>query len=496
MKEITINTKNLVYHVLLKWRMILILGIVCALLANGYGIYSSYKSIKNIKPVEPLTLERQIEKTKEEMDKQKEDLTIREINDVDASIETYLEYEERFDEIKDYLDNSVLMQVDYSAIPTGNLTYYIDEFYEVEYPLISKKAYSKDLAMIYSEAILGGDTFQKISETCDLKPEYVRELVRAYNADDLLCIEVMGKDEEQCAQMLSILKENVKKQSFPLADYDIVFVSERTGTKVDDTIYEKQTKKINELNSIRANRNNIVAGMTDGQKKYFSAKMQYMNLLAMSEEGNNEELSNSNPANSTGDETINSLRISYFNIKQILVGLLAGLFIGCFIAIVSYMVAPVVRVKENLTAMKQSVLGSIWLTDSKKKPLGFIDKLITKWFYGRETGFELNKRIEMLCEGIRITVEKEAIHSLYITGASDKGNEIVKNLEAQIGDSVLVKTGDNILYNPQSLKSLSESETVLLVETAGDSRYDEVLKELEIAKQSKVKVIGFVLIQQ
>lgn len=45
-EDITIDLKDLLYRVLLRWRIILIFCILGTLLANGYGIYKDIKAKK------------------------------------------------------------------------------------------------------------------------------------------------------------------------------------------------------------------------------------------------------------------------------------------------------------------------------------------------------------------------------------------------------------------------------------------------------------------
>ena len=100
----------------------------------------------------------------------------------------------------------------------------------------------------------------------------------------------------------------------------------------------------------------------------------------------------------------------------------------------------------------------------------------------------------MICAGIDILIDKEELKTIYITGA-DCESEVVEGIKEKLQGKVSVKSGESIVFDPGSLKEMSESESVLFVETAGDSRYEEVAKELELAEQSKVKILGFVLVQ-
>lgn len=489
MREISVNTKNLLYHLLLHWRTIIIVALACAILFDCIGIYKDYK--RNIDNQSNPKNEKEIAMSKAQS--AQSELTEREIKDVDAAIETYLKYENQYRQLEGYFSDSPLMSFDYRAVPTAILRYRIDDHFMVEYPVIDKKSYENDIAMTYMSQITSDELYSQIADECQIPLQYLREMVVVSiigGNSNILNFDIIGSDEEQCNKIIEIIKRQMdnlkKKNSVCFPEYDISIIVEKVTVGFNDSVYDKQMKKINDLNTIRINRASILNYMTENQKQYCLAKMECVYL--QDENADNNALTN---------ETEKTSHITLLFPKLVAIGLLAGIFLSCFVVVLCYLLNPVVRVKENITfGMGQNFLGTIWLQNDKKRFLAFIDQTIRKWFYGRESKFELDKRIEMICAAIQIAMSKEDVNSLYITGASEKTSEIIKNLEKHIGDDILVKTGESLLYNSQSLKDFSESERVLFVEAAGDSRYDEVQKELEIADQSKVKVLGFVLVQQ
>ena len=493
MKDVSVNTKNLLYYLLLSWRVILLAGLICAILTNSYIIITSVKKQQNNQPVTP---KGKLEELETNANEARMLLSVREINDVEAAIVTYRSLRSNYEEAEDYYNNSVIMKIDYRKTPTVSLRYYIDEHYTVEYPIIEKATYTGDIIIAYSYALLDEDTIQQVADSCGIMTEYAKEMITVYSSGRFLCIDIMGEDRLQCEKIADILKKRMKNipqkvfSGFP--SYDIDMYSESFIYKVDDSLYDKQIKKANEMNTIRSNCANIQTGMTDNQKKYFLAKMEYDDLV---ENGDYTDATLENQTADNQDDLSNNT-FSIFSIKWFAVGFLSGVFVCCFVLAAVYVLNPVVRIKENITeGLHQIVLGTVWINNGKKRFLGFVDEYITKLFYGRECQYELNDRIEMLSTGIRIAMNKEGLNSVYITGASAKGNEIAEMIKDKLNNSVSVQCGKSIVYHQDSLQSLSESESVVFVEVARDSRYDEILQELECAKQSKVNVLGVVLIQ-
>ncbi|MBQ3786411.1 MAG: hypothetical protein II799_03975, partial [Lachnospiraceae bacterium] len=71
-----------------------------------------------------------------------------------------------------------------------------------------------------------------------------------------------------------------------------------------------------------------------------------------------------------------------------------------------------------------------------------------------------------------------------------------KDMVKRLSRQVKAASGESILYSPKSLSDMSESQAVVFVETVGDSRYDEISREIELAESSKVKIMGFILRQE
>ena len=464
-ERIAVNVKNLIYRVLLKWRMILIFALVFAILGNCYGIYKSYKASK-VKPA--ADLESQMAAAKKTADSEKGYLSATEVQDMDNAVEMYRNYQRSYDAIRDYLAGSVVMQLDYDRVPTVHLRYFADDHYSVEYPQIQGHEYGPDIAASFTENLLDEETLAVISDKTSLSPEFAWELIDAYSNGNYICIDIIGIDEGQCRAIADVLKDRVEKikksnaSVFP--KYDLTQVADSYRIERNESVY-------------------MQLDMTERQANYFAARVHYLDL---------EESQTAEPVSQTAPSGI-----SLVNKKFILLGFAGGAFLAVLIAIVAYVLTPVVRVKENLTNdFGGTVLGTIWTGNEKKKFLGVIDRLIGRWFYGRESEFEFDKRLDMISAGIEIAVKKEGLEKIYLTGASEKNGEVLAKLKERLTGSLSVGSGECVVYSPASLKELSESDAVVLIETAGDSRFDEVAKELELAAQSKVNVLGFVLIQQ
>ncbi len=59
---------------------------------------------------------------------------------------------------------------------------------------------------------------------------------------------------------------------------------------------------------------------------------------------------------------------------------------------------------------------------------------------------------------------------------------------------IQVKEGGNIFYDVESLKQGTEIGNILFVEQKGESIYDEISNELNLANEQKNNIVGFVVL--
>ena len=468
----------------------MIIGIIFAILGNCYGIYRDYRNSKaaayNSSSDILLVYEQNAQN-------KRANLSDVETAEVENAIEMHRRYEHAYKVLQDYLSGSVIMQLDYDRVPEGFLRYYVDEHYSTEYPQIQKHEYASDIAKVYAEGVLDEVTISAIADICGLSQEYAREIVTAYSSQGFLCIDVIGVNADQYKAIADILQKRVesmkKSGKINFSEYDLTLISDNFVIRKDDSVFEKQTKKINDLNSVWNNMSKVDEGLSENQLEYYKAQIDYLDLKEAEENGTavSEGDSGYSGEPSTG-------HISFVHKKLLVLGFLAGAFLTVLIIVLSYIFKPVIRSRENLTEdFAQTVLGTVWMDNEKKKFLGFVDRWITKWFYGREIGIEYEKRLDMLSAGIRIGMEKDNLQKLYLTGASEKNSRVINELKERLKENINVNTGDCIIYNPASLEDFSGYDAVVFIETAGDSGTGEIAKELELASQSKVKVLGFIL---
>ena len=475
---ITVDLKDLLYRIVLKWRLMIIFAVIFAVAANMFGIYKSKKSADAM-VADQAALEA-------EADSIKALLTDKEAGEVDIAVSAYMNFKARCDALSEYLDKSVFASLDLSAVPTVKVNYMVDSHYETEYPIIEKKNFDSDLAVMYTQKLSGG--YDETAAKYDLDTEYIDELITFEHEEGSASFTAVihGRDRQMCEDIAAAMDGRVNSVSpeiaAAVAPHDVIRVSSDYMVTADAPQRTTQGSYIYELNNYRGAMMTIVNTLNADQKSALEA------CVKAAEKSDEREGATVAAGASSS--------VSLIHKKLILAGFILGIMLVCGLVCLSYVHHPVVRVKENITGTyRKSVLGTVWeeAGDKKKNP---IDKWLTSLFYGRESEFGYDKRLDMLSAGIAVAMSKEGLESVYLTGACDKGEKLIKDMVKRLSRQVKAASGESILYSPKSLSDMSESQAVVFVETVGDSRYDEISREIELAESSKVKIMGFILRQE
>lgn len=194
MDEEEIDLLQLCFLCLRKWKTILFVGVVCALILGGYKGAKELSKMGSAVAVEA-------EETAEEKVTQY-DATL-------ASYKTQLELlNETFEKNRDYEQESIIMNMNPNDYYSGSSTYYIN----TDYKIMPDKAYqdvdySEDIAQAYHSYLSSSDCLSyvqsKLSEKIPVK--YLSELIRVSGTGRVLTIKVVGDTKERTSEILTAM---------------------------------------------------------------------------------------------------------------------------------------------------------------------------------------------------------------------------------------------------------------------------------------------------
>ncbi|MCD8053388.1 MAG: hypothetical protein LUF00_04980 [Lachnospiraceae bacterium] len=496
MDEITIDIKDCIRQILLKWRQICVCMLLGALVMGAVGALRAYQnaqarmtSDENAEAAESLEAENEFQAAEDV-------LTDREIQEVAAAAQLYETYYEELASTMEYVQTSVKMQLDPNGVPTLVLQYYIDTDYQVVYPVLDEKDMTEN---IINSLIARLDTtalYEEVAAGLEGAPESstVQELISLGSSEDLLTITVLGLDQDYCETIAGILKNAVEEELEELrtlyGEFDMTLISESFSEEVNTSLLSSQQAQVTSMNTIRTAINNLTSGMTDDQKTYY-----YLVLDRAAAEDSAEETEAEDTGETAGTESVS---VQWLNLKYILLGLLAGAFLAIAWYGLRYILSPRLRVSGDMKDVYDvRVLGELTGTQGRSSSRNALDRRILSLFYSGAGELSEEERLRMICADVRITAEKASMKRIYLTGtgSAERMEEAARQISEKLqGEIESVCYGKSVVMDPESLEALAASDGVVLVEQIDSSRYDDVKRECELCALNHVSVIGSVVL--
>jgi hypothetical protein len=103
----------------------------------------------------------------------------------------------------------------------------------------------------------------------------------------------------------------------------------------------------------------------------------------------------------------------------------------------------------------------------------------------------------MVTANIALSCKQQGIDCIFMTGSEfEKADAtVLAMLKQELStQGIQVKEGGNIFYDVESLKQGTEIGNILFVEQKGESIYDEISNELNLANEQKNNIVGFVVL--
>ena len=482
MDEINIDLSDAFLRLLLKWRQILSFMLIFGIVFNGLGYVKKVNEAKGQADI-LLAQENKAE------DKQ-----------VLHAVNVYQKYQNNYDAREKYLEQSIKMQIDPNRVPKVSVQYFIDNHYEVVYPVMSKKNTTKDIINSIIHKLYDKTIYEQISEATGLKKEdsYIKELIEVnYNDPDFMTINVIGRNQEEASAIAEVLCSNIDGIASDLkevyGDFSITQASYQYSENSNQDLLTEKQNQISTLESINNSCSNLVSKLTEEQKKEFDKLI----------DQENEEIKETEQNGDVPEEAADDMYVSILQLKYLIFGLIAGLFLYCAAYLLYYIFGGKIRVEEDIKkTFHIPVIGAVYSPDQKKKIFGAIDNLILNLADSRRKYLSFDERMQMISSGAANAASRNQYSRIFVTGSSfapDCQNiqEImIRNLNAESCINLNAEGGKAVFLDVLSQNKLTESDAVILIEKAGTSYYKDIQEELEICNRYKVPVLGCVFVKE
>lgn len=491
-EEVQIDLMTLLHYILRKWRSIIVVMLIVAVAANLYSVKKSMSEAAAVSTTEEVDIEKQIENAKEE-------LTADELEQVERVYSMYEYNSQLYQENEEYLEKSMLMQLNPNEIPTVMLNYQF-----------KKDQADEELSNIftmYENALLDEDTCTAIIQV--FGEEYantsVRELISVTDTENgqnsdiiklqndknsgILSIQIYADSEEQCEQVAEIVKKRVMEYTEQLqqifGNYTVNAISEQYYISSDSNLNVQKSDAVNAVNNAYTAMKNITSGLSEKQIGYFDLLTKDYEDQTLVKEDTQE----------TENMTAN---VQYISMKYILIGLLAGMFLAvCWYAVVYIMTQTVKDVDEVKIITNLPVFGTV-LRNNENGKRNMIDRWIDSWFAHDKKSENNDLLLTRISHEVAMLAgQKDKKCLLIACSGSDQNvkkqaDSLVEKLR-ELGMNV-TSTDSLVSDNTEVLKQLESADSAVFVEQLMKSERNQIREAVELCRRCQVEVLGSVIV--
>lgn len=432
--EQVVFVKDLLFTALYRWRQLLAVGLIFAVLLGALAGLLEWKKAAASLSGEALAAAMEEYETKRLQLEKKE-----------AHFQALVSSQET------YNLESPLMQLDPYQVYRASIELTV-------WPAAGKTADSVDIAgavlNAYAAHLKSDKVIELAAQAIDMPGKYLSELVKLANGGEstrCLTVTVSCAAPEDTQKVLDILVAGVDEAGTQIqtnaGKYNTTVVISGVDARIDTQLIDQQKQAQNRLKELKTQ-------LSDAQKELEDLQA---------------------PAGATG---ISKKKIVIFAVLGGILGVLLVAGLACFRHIAGGVVYSA-RTLKNCTGVK--VLGSMM----RKRPKSKVDRWLR-----RLEGRCVTDQAPVVAATVKNACPKGA--KLLLAGSCDEANQKVAQLLKKA--DVAVEACGSLLTSAQTLEALPQCDGVLLVACCGSSQYQDVLVTLErIADQNK-PVLGCVLL--
>ena len=447
--EKEISLKDLFFHLLYRWRSILVAALVGAILLGG----NQYMNLTQAHKQGKLTkAEKQFY------------VDLQEFRD---NLENYRkgvrDYTNLIKEKNEYLNNSVYMSLDPQNEWSASKRYYIkvDQAVLDAMPQGLQEDPADRVAAAYTSLLktnLDEDEMKALLGTG--KKEYIDELVGISSdpGSNTISISVIGPDQETVTRQIDYFADR------------LLTVCSEVAQKVEPHTLTLMLEDV---------RSRIDSDLSARQSDYRQQIIDLQDALKDNQEKLNEIEDKKEPTKPVGIK------------KFAVIGFIIGAFLLAAIYVAKYVVEALLRSSRELTEHFGLPVYGEFRHSRARRPGKGLDKLIEKWEFMHTRTDET-----VADEVVALLRERYQDKRILLTGTvpKEKLDELSKKLQPKFSNAVELYVEGDFLTNSAAITSAAQAQTVVLVEQKHVSRVKDIEREAELLITGKANVTGYVVI--
>lgn len=484
-EEAEINLIDLIFYLLKQWKMLIVAVVIGAVI--GGGIYMVKRVSADRAAAE---LSAQMEEAKITAEDEQTVAELKETYQISEDVETNMElayqYRQLYRKQLEYNQNSPIMQMNPSAVYSGELEYYISAGYDTGVA-----------ALLYQNILNDSGILEELKDAADLdyQAQYIRELIgctvsrendstiNVNNGESLVyknatvTFAVNAASEEDCEQMLQLLRDKVEELNQECLenyeDYEMTPVNDSINLVASSDYLNRQKSNTDQLNTYRNTMTNLESAFTEDELIYY-------NRVYLSRDYELEE--DPEEAAAAAETTVEAEPVSLVR------WLVIGIFLMCVVwggfYLVKYLLDKKIKTPDEMRDRYYlPLVGYVKTESNTKKGLeGWLDRMRTRSWGASDTPENI---------GNMITAMDQQSMILCVEG----GGERLENVADEICSyAKCLKRSEALNKNGDLVAEAKESDGIILAVEIGGTSYLEIERELEISRMQNVVVKGVVVV--
>lgn len=476
--EQEIDLKDLMFSVLRRWRPIILIAIIFALLLGGLKVFKGLGQIKDAEFMAEKEQEYQDSLDQYEISKAR---LSKEIENIKNSLESQNEY----------MEKSILMNINPYDEYAASASFYVSTDYQIMPGMVYQNPdTAASIMAAYMSMIQDGEMYNYVLRGMDssLERRYLQELVTVTpNYDNnMFSIRVIHSTEEGAEHIMSLIMDSLEeynsiitqaigphnlsviKDARPAASEAASFSgTDDTASEMDVyTTVDLELEKWQQDQSLRTETLN--QSLTDKTKE----------LSEMKE-----------PANSMPSRTgaVKS------GIKYAVLGGILGAFMAVFFICVAFLMSDKLNNEKELRRRYNLMVLGVFGAKKRKQIFSCIDHFLDR-LEGVQTEKMSDDTMRSVVAANVMNYVGEAKKILLVTSSDSMVLDSVSNQISPVLPDLSLMVGGNLDWEAEAIKKAADCDAVILVEKRGTSTFSGIERELGMVKSLDKKVLGCIIL--
>ena len=488
-EEESVSVSSIVFTVLHRYRQILAVGILCAVLlgaAMGLRTVMDGSAAEDAKAAYDAAMNEYEEKQKKhEAEERQYELDIASNERAQKNTESALKH------AQEYAEDSVLNRMDPYNVWTEQISLYIKTNYKIMPDAVYQNPDNTSAVLqAYMSMLLNGDTFKETAEALKIEPRFLKELIQVTpvvnnssyigllnNYTGLLTISVGAPDQATAAsildELLSHLSEIHDTVSATIGEHSLQTVSRTSDCIISNELLNYQQSNVDSLVSLQSQIQTLQDTREQIEENHTTAEKEWEKV---------------------SEPVLQSTKISSVAVKFGLVGFVLGVFLAAlFFAFRFLLERNVYSAKELHAICRLSILGV--LASEKSKQAKRLDAFLNR-MEKRPTG---QKDAEMLClTAETISNRAPEAEKILVTGDLPAAQLTALAAALQATEALRQKTvvaAESILCSAATVPQVASSDVIILAADCTCSFYDAIKDQNDQIEHLGKSVLGCIVFE-